>query len=77
MREEYQNWKELLLGHSYQEEEGDEDEGGVQRGMEAHGQSKKKMTCPHCNKEIDVEDPEKYFIKLECPNCGGKIEFDE
>ena len=34
------------------------------------------MNCPHCKKNINIENPERYFVKLECPNCGGIIRFE-
>lgn len=34
------------------------------------------MKCQHCNENIYINDADKYFVKLSCPNCGH-ILFDK
>lgn len=34
------------------------------------------MICLHCKKDIDIDNPERYFVKLNCPKCGEIIKFE-
>jgi len=35
------------------------------------------MKCDKCNQEISITNPERYFIKMSCPNCGAQIDLKD